>query len=385
MTEFVKPGAKIQQGEKTLLATSFTVGEFRVKAPDFYRINRLDPDNKTQEGFQRILQEERANRLAKYAIEALRKDGHAPFLPTSVFLATEKDIKFDEEKNQIRFEHADVCPFDVVDGQHRIMGLLRAAEKEPALESFPIAVNIAVNFSHIEQRLHFYIVNMTQKAVDPAIGGRIRAQFFEMLKTEHLPYIPSWVRGKIETGTDYDAVAMVDFLNAEKNSPWQGKIQRAGKKREPRHTITEKSMITALKKSIIRDGHPLHIAGRDQNERNRIFASYWTAVQRLFATSDHSDTVVFKSIGALFFCRLSSAVINVANLKLSYTPEDFVAVFNSVRDDLPEELLLPMTSDWWESGKGASGINSGEVEKKSTELARAIMATARNQTSDSSS
>ena len=129
MAIFEKPCVKIQQGEKVLLITSFTVGDFMTTEPDFYRINRLDPDleDDSEMGFQRILQAERVKRLAKYAIEARNHADHAAFLPTSVFLATGNNIDFDEEQNKIRFNSADVCPFDVVDGQHRIEGLIAAS------------------------------------------------------------------------------------------------------------------------------------------------------------------------------------------------------------------------------------------------------------------
>ena len=381
MAIFEKPCVKIQQGEKVLLITSFTVGDFMTTGPDFYSINRLDPDseNDSEMGFQRLLQKERAKRLAKYAIEAKKSGNHAAFLPTSVFLATEQNIDFDETQNKIRFDHADVCPFDVVDGQHRIKGLLSAAEEMEDIKDYPIAVNIAINSSSIEKMLHFYIVNMTQKAVDPAVGERIRARFFKMLKTEKMPFIPSWIKNKIESGVDYDAISYVDFLNSDPQSPWCGKIQLSNKERESFHTITQKSFITSLKKSILREEHPLLLADNDPDMRKKILAKYWSAVTDIFTSSEYKETVVFKSIGALFFNRLSSAVINIANSRQSYKKEDFVGIFRAAENNLSDELLPLMTPGWWASGGGASDMNSGAVDKKSAEFRHAITQSARSQ------
>ena len=53
--------------------------------------------------------------------------------------------------------------FNVVDGHHRIRGLVLAAEKEPSLDDFEVPVNIAVNLDPISQMAHFLIVNTTQR------------------------------------------------------------------------------------------------------------------------------------------------------------------------------------------------------------------------------
>jgi hypothetical protein len=91
------------------------------------------------------------------------------FLPTSIFLATAKLLPFDAETNLVRIDSAKIGPFNVVDGQHRIRGLVLAAEKDPTLDDFEVPVNIAVNLDAISQMAHFLIVNTTQRSVDKAI------------------------------------------------------------------------------------------------------------------------------------------------------------------------------------------------------------------------
>ena len=373
MTETIKrPAVMIQQGEKTLFATSFMARDFA--RPDFYRVNRLDPESANPEsgGFQRILQEARAKKLANYAVEAWAK-GRQTFLPTSVFLATEKKIAFDEQRNEITFRVADVCPFDVVDGQHRIDGILRAATTRPELMGFPIPANIAVETSEVEQMLHFYVVNTTQRAVDPAVGMHIRARFFRMLETHKLPYIPSWISREVERGTDDEAINIIRFLNTTEGSPWQGQIQGPNQIRsgDAGFTITERAFAASIKRSILTTNHPLALF--DSNRRNAIFLNYWRAVERVFTNSETRDkTVVFKTTGAEFFCRLSAAVVNYANRDRSYLVEDFERILRSLDTYVSSESAAMFFPEWWKTGGMASGLNRGAADKKAVEFSKAV-------------
>jgi DGQHR domain-containing protein len=137
--KITRPAALIRQGSLKLYATSVKVHDLRL--PNFYTINKLDPDD-VGRGYQRLLNQGRAKRLADYLLDG-QAEGDA-FLPTSIFLATNKDITFDSSTNTITFDIGQVGPFNVVDGQHRIAGLVMAAEKNPELLEFEIPVNIAV-------------------------------------------------------------------------------------------------------------------------------------------------------------------------------------------------------------------------------------------------
>ena len=387
MTEaIIRPAAMVQQGSKTLFATSFPVSDF--KREGFFRIDRLDP-NRTgprAEGFQRILQEERTKRLASYIVEAWNH-GRQAFLPTSIFLATEKRIDFNEARNEISFRPGEVCPFDVVDGQHRVEGLLRAAERVPELLAFPIVANIAVDIKTVEQMLHFYVVNTTQKAVDPAVGAHIRARFYQMQRTHPLPYIPSWIRRQIETGADQDVILILEFLNTDEESPWRGQIQMANATRTPETTITQHAFTAPLKGSVLVASHPLqHIA--DIGQRNQILVNYWRAVERLFTTPEtRNNTAVFKSTGATFFFYLSTAIIGCAHLRRSYFVEDFEKIFQATQRHLAQESeeLLRMTSpEFWKVGGEASSVNPSGMKKKAVEFSRVVTtASAEGMTEDS--
>ncbi|MFK4592930.1 DGQHR domain-containing protein [Bradyrhizobium diazoefficiens] len=119
------PAARVRQGALVLYTTALKVSDLIAK--DFYCVDTLDPED-TETGYQRLLNTARAKKLADYIVNG--QDSKDAFLPTSVFLATDKTIEFNAEDNSITFDVASVGPFSVVDGQHRLEGLKLAAQKE---------------------------------------------------------------------------------------------------------------------------------------------------------------------------------------------------------------------------------------------------------------
>ena len=110
-----RPAAPVTQGKLRLYATSLRVEDLLRKG--FYSIERLDPES-PNDGYQRLLNKGRAKKLADYLIGG--QEDQDAFLPTSIFLATDKPIRFDESANTISFDISEIGPFSVVDGQHRM-------------------------------------------------------------------------------------------------------------------------------------------------------------------------------------------------------------------------------------------------------------------------
>ena len=140
-----------------LFTTSLRVKDLRL--PGFYKIDTLDTAEGV--GYQRLLNETRAKRLADYLLDAHK--ALEAFLPTSLFLATDKVLPFDEANSTLTIDTEQVGQFNVVDGQHRIRGLVLAAEKETDMNEFQVPVNIAVGLDEISQMCHFLIVNPNRK------------------------------------------------------------------------------------------------------------------------------------------------------------------------------------------------------------------------------
>lgn len=112
MTQIQIPAACVRQGDLLLYTTALKVKD--LASENFYNVETLDTAGGNDAGYQRVLNPARARKLADYIIKG--QDKRDAFLPTSVFLATDKSIDFNEADHTISFDTAVVGPFSVVDG-----------------------------------------------------------------------------------------------------------------------------------------------------------------------------------------------------------------------------------------------------------------------------
>jgi DGQHR domain-containing protein len=362
-----RPAALVRQGSLKLYTTSIKVADLNL--PNFYTISKLDPEEEGP-GYQRILNQGRAKRLADYLLDG-QTEGDA-FLPTSIFLATSKEIPFDKATNTITFDVAQVGPFNVVDGQHRIAGLIAAAAKNPDLLEFEIPVNIAGGLDDVSQMCHFLIVNTTQRSVDKAVEQQIVARLTRMVNLEKMPTIPRWIMRQVEKGEDARALVVANFLNADPGSAWFGKIRMANDDDGAAATINQKSFVNSLKKYIFSSNNPLSNPEWDGN-RPKILSNYWKAVVELLV-DDQSDkpSVIFKTSGVDLFHIVSATVfLHLANLK-DFKKETVKELFRRGFSNLSGDNVGISDREWWQRGGVASGLNSAAVRKLAMALSSAI-------------
>ena len=366
MSVITRPAAQVRQGSLKLYTTSITVRD--LKLPGFYQINKLDPDEDGP-GFQRLLNEGRAKKLTEYLL-----DGHAEgdaFLPTSIFLATNKSIPFDTVANSISFDIKEVGPFNVVDGQHRIAGLVAAAEKNSELLDFELPVNIAVELDDVSQMCHFLIVNTTQRSVDKAVEQQIVARLTGMVDIEHMPTIPRWIRRQVEKGEDARALVIANYLNTDPASPWLNKIRMANDDGGDA-TINQKSFVNSVKKYLFSANNPLADSSFDVN-RPKILSNYWKAIVELLVDPEsEKSTVIFKKTGVDLFHLTSATVFLYLVNKKDFKKDTIKEVLERGFKNLSGENVAMASSKWWERGSVASGLNSAAVRKLASALSQAI-------------
>ena len=97
----------VHQGDLTLYTTSIKVRDLII--PGFYSVETLDLENAEDRGYQRLLNTARARRLADYIVQG--QESRDAFLPTSIFLATDKSIPFDAKNHLITIDLEAVGPF----------------------------------------------------------------------------------------------------------------------------------------------------------------------------------------------------------------------------------------------------------------------------------
>lgn len=365
MSKLTIAAARVRQGDLTLFATSLKVKNLLAK--DFYSVETLDPDDDDDSGFQRLLNKARAKKLADYILKG--QDTKDAFLPTSIFLATDKSLPFDEEENVIEIDTVHVCPFSVVDGQHRIEGLRMAADKDERVHDFEIPVVIAVKLSKLEQMCHFLIVNTTQKSVDTSVEQRIFARLTAALDVEELPTLPRWMLNVVDKGEVEKAIKYVDFLNKTQGSPWFGKIKVANAA-DSAGTINQKSFVKAIVKYVLTANNPLSVF-KDFEKEKKIFLNYWKTIEKNL--DDGKSSVLYKYNGVELFCKFSIPFfMKLQNQGNDFTVKAMDTLLQSCLENVEGEYAGVGHPEWWARGGKASFLNAAAINVVSQEMSKAL-------------
>lgn len=364
MNMFTIPAASVKQGDLTLYTTSIRVRD--LIAPGFYDVERLDPDGADDKGFQRLLNSARAKKLADYIVKG--QDSRDAFLPTSVFLATDKSIQFDPKSHTITFDITAVGPFSVVDGQHRLEGLRMASEKDARVLDFEVPVNIGIGLPKIAQMCHFLIVNTTQRSVDKSVEQRIISRLSDAIELEDMPSLPKWILNSVQKGEIQRAVGYVEFLNTHPESPWRGKIRMANDESDTA-SVNQKTFVKAIVKYVLTANNPLTAIGDHEKER-KIFLNYWKAIAACL--DDENATVLYKYNGVELFCKFSIPFFMKLQDKGSYTVATMTSMLTACFKNVEGEYAGVGHPDWWAKGSKASFLNGGAINVVSQDLSKAL-------------
>jgi DGQHR domain-containing protein len=362
MTQIKISAARVRQGNLSLYATALKVKDLVSK--DFYSVETLDPEEDT--GYQRLLSLARAKKLADYIITG--QDNRDAFLPTSIFLATDKNIPFNDTHHIIEFDTSVVGPSSVVDGQHRLEGLKMAAQKDERVLEFEVPVNIAVNLPKIAQMCHFLIVNTTQKSVDKAVEQRIIARLSAALDVEDLPTLPKWILKVVEREEVMKAVRLVDYMNETDGSPWKEKVLVANTEADGA-TINQRSFVKAIVKYVLTANNPL-ATFNDFEKEKLIFLNYWKAIASHL--DDGNSSVLYKYNGVELFCKFSIPFFTRLLDHRKFTVPAMKQLLNTCFQNVEGEYAGVGHPDFWEKGSKASFLNAGAINVISQEMVKAL-------------
>lgn len=350
MPIFERRAVEIVQGNLTLYLTYLTPSD--LFANNFYVVEKLDPES--SEGYQRILEPRRSRRLSRHLQEA-HEEGYA-HLPTTIFLATAAPVEYDRETALLRFDTAEVCPFSVVDGQHRIEGLRDAWNHDASLADFQLPTTIAVGLDDPHQMYHFYIVNTTQKPVDQALSQQITGRFTDMRRTQELPYLPHWYRAQIDVGADEKGLRIVELLNREPQSPLFDHVRMANDPRPPRGRLNQASLVNGLKEHVLSGTNPI------SNEQDieivcKVVLNYLIACKNAIAPDSRTgETVLWAGSGVWFLLLISKWVFSAVYAShRDFTATALQQVVSGALDEMDEEFQSIAYESWWRRGTGGAG------------------------------
>ena len=316
---FERKAVVMKQGSLTLYQTYLTPLDLFADVNDdieFTTVEELEPYEDGM-GFQRILVEARANRLAEH-LERAMQVGYA-HLPIPIFLATDKEVRYDDDTSLLTFNKKQVCPFNVVDGQHRLEGLRRAVIKHPELKAYQLPAVIAPNLGYTEQMLQFFVVNTTQVPIEKSLRQQITRRFSDKIGVvAELPYeaIPKSLSRRIELGRDAKATHTTEYLNINPQSPLYQMVQMANESATSvPGKIKEGALTNVLLQNLFNDANnPLAVGISDFRKARDIILNYFIAVDNVFVNGrDRTKTTIYKSGGLRFVVGASKWVLGALN------------------------------------------------------------------------
>lgn len=233
-------------------------------------------------GFQRLLNKKRAKDIANYL------DATSGVIPSALILSAQDNakVRFDEQSNKLSFEIAKDSML-VIDGQHRLYGLLEA-EKE-----YEMPVSIFSNLNTSSEVKLFIDINTTQKGVPTALILDIKGQAGTETKIEE--------RQRILFDRLNKDSALAGYLLP--NESKAGKISR---------TVFNSST------QALFEGGP--VADLNDEAIYKTIKNYYEAVDVLFKQTENPNarlnkTVLFKAIMIIFNEICEKCLIKYKNVK----------------------------------------------------------------------
>lgn len=278
------------------------------------------------------------------------------------------------------FELAEGTKLWLVDGQHRVCGLLEIAQRNPDLLDFDLPVIVMHEANRYAEAEQYLIINKTQKGVRADLAERILAEKARRegadrvaLGTVETPLPASLAR---DIGWRSRAVEVCDAINRSPSSPLRGRIKLPNVPQRGA-TISQKSFCDSLKPVL---EHEI-IGNLTKEGLVGVLIRFWGAVAELcpgpFEEVENlgkaQDYLLLRTAGPFVLHRVLPALTLYCPRvtgRIQMTKEAFLRLLESAGDY--------MTSDFWRaSGDGTIGI-LGSSQKSFALAADMIMSNIRS-------
>ncbi len=312
---------------------------------EYTHIDRYNPalaNDDPKQGYQR---EPEQGRLSRLAMNMVRKEGGG-ILPTAILLSSREPVDFTSDGNC----HGSIVvdgdrPFEVVDGQTRLLGIKHGIEKrgQTDLLDFQMPFVLLDNVDKLMEMVQFKIVNGESKSVRTDLVNMILTQVAAAKGDDAIKESERW---------RVVATRAVEILNAESRGMWDDMIvlpnatayPKAYIEADPalahRRLTRATSFITSVK-PVIDWMNEFHFADGDDidtesRELARVLGEYWNAICDLIpnAFGDRSDYVIQKTPGvfALHMLLAKPILRDMYRARRPYTKDDFKIMLEPIAE-----------------------------------------------------
>lgn len=278
---------------------------------------------------QRDLKDKRIEEIATYAEE---KDA---IFPTPIILSGNSD-NIIMDKDKFYFKEEAVEQFSIIDGQHRLYGIMESNKRD----SLVLPCVIMFNTEPYEDALIFITINGKQVRVPSSI-------IYELFE--------------ISPGRSLEKTLhnIAKSFNDDEDSPFVNSIKMLGYKMDNQDyaPITQSSFVTPLKDLILKNPVFKELFKNEKDDViYKILLNYFSAVKEVFVNDwGNKKSILQKSVGfKALVMFLDKVLIPIAKEKKDYTKVFFADNLKVIA----EHIQTPITSD-------AFGSSYGEAKKLS--------------------
>lgn len=284
------PAAVAKQGKWTLY--TFVIDSRRLDSLAF--VSRREEDK--AEGYQRNLSGQRAADIAMY-LE--RQEG---VLPNNIIINFNAPVQFDDKTGELAIPDEENIAF-IIDGQHRMYGLRKAAR------SYEVVVTAFVGLDIEEQAKQFKMINSKQRGVPSSL-------LYDLLDLT-----------KNGTFVEQRGHELAVRLNDDSSSPWFGMIDMTG---SGGGFITQTRVVTALEPLVSNRGALFQYS---QEEQFGILRNYFQAIRNIRpADWGSKKSVLCKALGFSALLILLPQILNLTLLRFhDFTGTSVSAVLEPLR------------------------------------------------------
>lgn len=314
------PCLQVKQGKYKIVVLSIPAKELFA----LVRINRREVAVDKSKGYQRALQPNRTNAIAKFIDE-----GNA--IPTNIVVAFDSATITNGGKC-IQIVQSDDAGW-VIDGQHRLAGAFEARA------NIDLAVTAFLDLKEEDQVSQFIIINREAKRVPTS------------LYLDLLPDLKTMKKNDSEHSKER-AVDLANTMKIDETSPFFNVI--VSLKSPARGQLSLTNWVRKIAPLVHRSTGVLRI--RTELEQRQMLENYFRALKDIFPkVYDGSDCVFFRTVG---FGGIMNAFTQVHDITFRRNPSSFT------RADIAE-TLRPISDfpfeNWKKLGSGsAAELNAGK-------------------------
>jgi len=295
-----------------------------------------------QSGYQRPLRQSRLREIQSY----LTKD--IGTFPTSVLANVRGKInvkpikRIDAKRELCEVTIPDSSlPLWIIDGQHRVEGLKAAIENDSGFGDFPIIVSLFTLNDTYDEMLQFHIVNSRAKSVPTDLAQR---HIFRMASKIGLAEVMAREGERDALGAA--AIAVVDRLMKDENSPWYERIQLPDEPRkQPGEVIRQRPLSDSIH-YILKEKHVLQ---RDPDKLAKLLGDYWTALKEIFpiAFENPEEYTIQKTTGAYSLHMVFSEVYDKCEEAGAINKDKMKLVLKEMFKKTSERLGAEINDQFW--------------------------------------